>query len=418
VVLVATHCKDQSQTRIPPALKWRPEIQGPPVTWPLLYRTSEESTAEVVCELDEASSWCRLEELTCLHGLLASASLSSTWAVVSLYSPQYIDIAWWCGESNREFCCNQVTILTELSQLQCRLEGLSLWTEIMGTWSDGTFTDADRWGAAIKAMMSIQFSPRDCEVFELEGDLLSEYPVGHVEHTWNTRNGTTLAPEVRYPIRDLPARQHSASLRQWEQQQLWQKHSKVWWGSLFERPWSIPHGIQAYRRHRPLPLTSWCFWTHDRFVSRHLKCPQLAVRQFCYVDTRVPDANRNHNLRMAVTKPVLSWGCAPLSLSFTCWPRGHDGSKLGHWTSMAANCWVASRSLWLVPPDGQNFREGRNMRAVLQEKTRTRRSDCSGMSQIHRRFCQLVADLNPGHPKYEAEVADPRWHIVIRRLFE
>jgi hypothetical protein len=62
-------------------------------------------------------------------------------------------------------------------------------------------------------------------VFEREENLLSEYPVGYVKNTWNTTNGTTLAPEVRYPVRDLPARQHSASSHQREQQHLCQNNN-------------------------------------------------------------------------------------------------------------------------------------------------------------------------------------------------
>jgi hypothetical protein len=51
--------------------------------------------------------------------------------------------------------------------------------------------------APVKRMTNLQFLSWDCKTLEFKGSLLFEYPVGHVKHTWNRINGTTLAPEVR-----------------------------------------------------------------------------------------------------------------------------------------------------------------------------------------------------------------------------
>lgn len=59
----------------------------------------------------------------------------------------------------------------------------------------GTIQSSD--GLAVNTAMNFQFSSWDCKIFERKGSLLSEYPVGHVRHTWSRGNGTTLAPEVR-----------------------------------------------------------------------------------------------------------------------------------------------------------------------------------------------------------------------------
>jgi hypothetical protein len=59
----------------------------------------------------------------------------------------------------------------------------------------GTIPSSD--GLAVNTTMNLQFSSWDRKIFERKGSLLSEYPVGHVRHTWSRGNGTTLAPEVR-----------------------------------------------------------------------------------------------------------------------------------------------------------------------------------------------------------------------------